>query len=65
MAVSFAQVYHIDPRTGDVIAEKIYHRQPVLRMAVDEHYIITASEDKTIAVFDRRADSVYKTIEVR
>ena len=34
-------------------------------MMVDDDYIVTASEDKTVAVFDRRADKISKTLQVR
>jgi hypothetical protein len=33
-------------------------------LSVDENYIVSGSEDKTIAIFDRRAGMVYKTIKV-
>ena len=59
-----ARIYHIDPRTADIMAEKRYHTKPVLCMTADDKYIVTGSEDKTIAVYDRRAADVYKTLEV-
>ena len=59
------KVYHIDPRTCDILVEKRYHKQPILSMMVDDDYIVTASEDKTVAVFDRRADKISKTLQVR
>ena len=58
------KVYHIDPRTPQIVAEKKYHRQPVLALVADQHNVITGSEDGTVAVYDRRADSVVKTIQV-
>lgn len=56
-------VYIIDPRESEV-HRKRYHRRPVLCLAADDKYIVTGSEDKTIAVFDRRAGQVYKTIQL-
>ncbi|XP_062593768.1 uncharacterized protein LOC134255270 [Saccostrea cucullata] len=55
-------IYIIDPRDGEV-HRKRYHRRPVLCLAADDKYIVTGSEDKTVAVFDRRAGQVYKTIQ--
>ncbi len=57
-------MYHIDPRMSGIRAEKVYHQKPVLSLLADDKYIITASEDKTIAVFDRAADKLLKTIRV-
>ena len=58
------RIYHIDPRRPSIVAEKRYHRQPILCLAVDDNFIITGSEDKTLAVYDRRADALFKTINV-
>ncbi|ESP00523.1 hypothetical protein LOTGIDRAFT_83319, partial [Lottia gigantea] len=52
----------IDPRDGKVDSKRL-HRQPVLCVAGDDKYIITGSEDKTIKIYDRRAGSLYKTLE--
>ena len=59
------KVYHIDPRAAAVQFTKNYHKQPVLCMAVDDRNVITGSEDGTVVVYDRRAGTVYKRIEVR
>nr|XP_022313045.1 uncharacterized protein LOC111118050 [Crassostrea virginica] len=56
-------VYMVDPREGEV-HRKRYHRRPVLCLAADDKYVVTGSEDKTIAVFDRRAGQVYKTMQL-
>lgn len=56
-------VYSIDPREN-VIKKRKYHRGPVLCLAADENYVVTGSEDKTIAIYDRRAGTVYKTIQL-
>ena len=59
------KVYHLDPRTPAVLAEKCYHKKPVLDVAANGNYIMTASEDATIALYDRRADKVLSTAKVR
>lgn len=59
------KVYHIDPRTATIIAEKRIHKKPVLDVTANDKFIITGSEDSTIAIYDRRADAVLKTLEVR
>jgi WD40 repeat protein len=46
-------IYTIDQRDG-IINKKKYHRGPILCLSVDENYIVSGSEDKTIAIFDRR-----------
>ena len=58
------KVYHIDPRAAEILKYEVYHTQPVLTLAVDNNFILTGSEDKTVKIYDRRADKVYKTIEV-
>ncbi|XP_022087368.1 F-box/WD repeat-containing protein 9-like [Acanthaster planci] len=40
------------------------HKMPVLCLASDNDYIISGSEDRTIAVFDRRAGKILKKIEL-
>ena len=56
-------IYSIDTRSNEVTTKK-YHRRPVLCLKADDKYIITGSEDKTVAVYDRRAGHMYKTIQV-
>ena len=58
------KVYHMDPRCSTVIAEKKYHQKPILCLAANNNYIVTGSEDSTICIYDRRADSVLKKILV-
>lgn len=57
------KVYHIDPRSCEIIDVKKYHQRPVLCLAVDDKFVVTGSEDKTVKVFDRRANKVFKTLE--
>lgn len=56
-------VYTIDTREG-TIRKKKSHSGPVLCLGVDNDYIVTGSEDKTIKIYDRRAGMVYKTVQV-
>lgn len=55
-------LYMIDPRSGSGEKKK-FHRRPVLCVVADDEYVISGSEDKTMAIFDRRAGRVYKTIQ--
>ncbi|XP_021353870.1 F-box/WD repeat-containing protein 9-like [Mizuhopecten yessoensis] len=55
-------LYMIDPRYGTGQKKK-FHRRPVLCVVADDKYIISGSEDKTMAIYDRRAARVYKTIQ--
>ncbi|KAL5020928.1 hypothetical protein ScPMuIL_000083 [Solemya velum] len=57
------QVYQIDPREGQIRCRKA-HAQPVLCIAVDDNYIITGSEDRTVVIYDRRGAEIFKTLEV-
>jgi WD40 repeat protein len=49
-------VYQIDPRTSAITTKHRYHSKSVLSLAVDDHFIISASDDKSLCAFDRRAD---------
>ncbi|XP_041359838.1 F-box/WD repeat-containing protein 9-like [Gigantopelta aegis] len=58
-----SRLYLVDPREGAVTSMKI-HKRPVLCLSVDDHFIVSGSEDKTISVFDRTAGKVMKTVEL-
>lgn len=49
---------------GNAIARLKNHSKPVLCLSVDDRFIISGSEDKTLSVYDRRAAQVYKTVKV-
>ena len=49
---------------GNFISRLKNHSRPVLCLSVDDKFIISGSEDKTLCVYDRRASQVYKTIKV-
>lgn len=36
----------------------------MLCLSVDDRFIISGSEDKTLSVYDKRAAQVYKTVKV-
>ena len=57
-------VLHIDHRAKNIVDAKTYHKGAVLRLQADDKYLVTASEDKTVVVYDRRAGRTYKTIKV-
>lgn len=54
----------IDPRAPDDLIRKRYHSQPILSVTGDDRYVITGSEDKVVAIYDRVAGKKYKTFEV-
>ena len=57
------KVYHFDPRISEMVCPpKRYHKQPVLSLLANDQFLITASEDKNIVVYDRRADAIFKTL---
>lgn len=58
------RMYHIDPRMSSIVAVKKYHTHPVLCLAADDRYIISGSEDRTVCVYDRRADGLVKTLKL-
>ena len=49
---------------GNIISRLKNHSRPVLCLSVDDKFIISGSEDKTLCVYDRRAAQVYKTVKV-
>jgi len=57
-------IYDIDPRSSNVVNTRRDHSRPVLAVAADEQYIVSASEDSTVAVYDITAGKVFKTIQM-
>lgn len=56
------RVQIFDARQGSVsIATYSPHKQAVMAVELCGDYIVTASEDRTIAAIDLRAGSIYKT----
>lgn len=58
------RLYMLDPRDPENLIKKRYHTQPILSVAADDKYVITGSEDKTIAIYDRVAGKKFKQIQV-
>lgn len=59
------RLYMFDPRDHENRIRKSYHSHPILSIAADDKYVITGSEDKTMAIYDRVAGKKFKQIEVR
>ncbi|XP_060568677.1 F-box/WD repeat-containing protein 9-like [Ruditapes philippinarum] len=57
------RLYMLDPRSPDDCIKKHYHSQPVLSVVADDKYVITGSEDKSVAIYDRVAGKKYKTFK--
>lgn len=57
------RLYMFDPRAPNEYIRKRYHTQPILSVTADDKYVITGSEDKVVAIYDRVAGKKYKTIE--
>lgn len=54
-----------DPRVSAVQTRRYRaHRGAVLRLAMNDNYILSASEDRTVNVWDQRAAKILTTIEV-
>ncbi|XP_066469688.1 F-box/WD repeat-containing protein 9 isoform X1 [Tiliqua scincoides] len=54
-----------DPRAAQALVKsRKLHSSAVLSLAADEHYIISASEDRTLVCFDRRANSVLQKLHL-
>lgn len=54
-----------DPRTGPCpIVKYEQHQRAVIRLAMNSNYILSASEDKTVNVWDQRAGRTMKSINV-
>lgn len=55
-----------DARTdGNPIAIYQPHQRAVIRLAMSSHFILSASEDKTVSIWDQRAGKTMKTVTVR
>ncbi|NP_001088573.1 F-box and WD repeat domain containing 9 S homeolog [Xenopus laevis] len=54
-----------DPRASKpLIKSGKIHSSPVLCLAADEHHIMSGGEDRTLVVFDRRANAVSQRIQL-
>ncbi|XP_078545336.1 F-box/WD repeat-containing protein 9 isoform X2 [Lissotriton helveticus] len=54
-----------DPRAiQPLVKSRKVHSSAVLSVSADEHYILSSSEDRTLVVFDRRANSVLQRLQL-
>ena len=59
------QVRVLDMRVPvSVVSSHQEHSRPVLCLAVTEHHLYTGSEDKSVCVWDRRAERLLQRIKV-
>ena len=40
------------------------HNKAIIRMAMNSHYIVSVSEDKTVSIWDQRARQTLKSVTV-
>lgn len=40
------------------------HKGSILKVAINSNYIVSASEDKTVAIWDQRKENILKTVKV-
>lgn len=54
-----------DPRSGyNAVARYQAHQRAVIRLAMNSNYILSASEDKTVAIWDHRAGRILNKITI-
>ncbi|XP_063302031.1 F-box/WD repeat-containing protein 9 [Pelobates fuscus] len=54
-----------DPRASNpLIRSRKIHSSPVLSLVADERHIVSGGEDRTLVVFDRRANAVLQRIQL-
>ncbi|XP_057167526.1 F-box/WD repeat-containing protein 9 isoform X2 [Ursus arctos] len=54
-----------DPRVGPALVKsRRLHSSAVLALLADDRHIVSGSEDRTLVVFDRRADSVVQRLQL-
>lgn len=64
MLVLIVDLLTLTVNENSLVDQLVNHKRPVLTVQADDHYIISGSEDKTIAIFDRRANCLYKKLNV-
>ncbi|CAK9808505.1 F-box/WD repeat-containing protein 9 [Anthophora plagiata] len=54
-----------DPRSGSrPIATYRPHKSAVIRLAMSSHFVLSASEDKTVSIWDQRAGKTMKNVTI-
>ncbi|KAF7990819.1 hypothetical protein HCN44_000624 [Aphidius gifuensis] len=62
---SFRRISVFDPRAHDSSVTKFKpHQLAVMKVAINSDYIISASEDKTVAIWDQRMRRTIKTVTI-
>lgn len=55
-----------DPRLNyNPIVKYQPHKRAVIKVAMSSHFILSASEDRTVSIWDQRAGRTMKNITVR
>lgn len=55
----------LDPRLQEPLVNQYQaHKGPVLKVKMDSQYIVSASEDKHVSIWDQRAGRILQTIRV-
>lgn len=57
-------VFVFDSRSGHEIAQYRAHNRAVIKLAMNSEYILSASEDKTICIWDQRARRTRKSVTI-
>ncbi|XP_046752012.1 F-box/WD repeat-containing protein 9-like [Diprion similis] len=53
-----------DPRSRSQVATYQPHQRAIVRLTMNSNYILTASEDKTLSIWDHRSRKTVKTIKI-
>ncbi|XP_018428239.1 PREDICTED: F-box/WD repeat-containing protein 9 isoform X2 [Nanorana parkeri] len=54
-----------DPRASNpLIKSRRLHSRPVLSLVADDRHVVSSGEDRTLVVFDRRANAVSQTVQM-
>ncbi|XP_015118770.1 F-box/WD repeat-containing protein 9 isoform X2 [Diachasma alloeum] len=62
---SFCKTVSIfDPRSEDSVARYQPHQRAVIQICMNSRYVVSASEDKTVSVWDVRAGYTMKTFQI-
>lgn len=58
------KIRRFDTRSGKVVMESLYHKKPVLSLLKTDNYIFSGSDDRTVGIFDIRADKLLTRLRV-
>ncbi|CAK9822567.1 F-box/WD repeat-containing protein 9 [Anthophora retusa] len=58
-------IFLFDPRSGSrPIASYRPHKSAVIRLAMSSHFVLSASEDRTVSIWDQRAGKTMKNVTI-